>query len=396
MIEPCDVKYWNGSARNGIKVDWQLVRNNFKKIVPKKYHYLIDYPFEKYAYNFWVSERAGNKTTQIQLLGLIVYQMYGVQLEYVRESEDYTTPKALSTLYNPIIESGYLEKIFGDQWNDIQYRGGYFRLVHRGEDGKADAVASDYITHVIANDKPDNYKSSYSTVRGDFVFFDEYIGIRARPYVHKYFKQNLATVLRKRKHAVIMLAANNINFNSDVYADFRIRRDIRKLDPAGDEAEIEKNGTRFFFRILPPDRSADKQQFNKKYFGYAEGGSTAAITGGSWETEDFPHIDPEWSKCRPLVRNYYISHLGDLLRLTICKPPDMGTIVLVTPATRIYEDSRIFTVGEIRDKRYIYKCGSSSAGYAIFWKLYQRNKWYYAHNEAGELVSAFVQAASMK
>lgn len=394
MIEPCAVKYWGNAPRNGIKVDWAAVRTAFKKIVPKKYHSLIDYPFEQYAYNMWVSERTGNKTTQVLLLGLIVYQMYGVQLEYIREAEEYVTPAKLSTLYNPIVENGYLAKIFGEGgWNDIQYRGGYFRLVHRDEDGKPADVCSDYITHVLANDKPDNYKSSYSTIRGDLIFFDEFIGIRPRPRTHYYFKQNLTTVLRKRKHGVIFMAANNINFNNDTYADFRIRRDIRALDPTGDIAEIDKNGTRFYFRILPPDQSADKMQFNKKYFGYAEGSGTAAIVGGNWETEDYPHIDPAWARCRPLVRNFYITHLGDLLRLTICKPEDMGTIVLVTPATRIYDDSRVFTVGDIRDKRYIYKCGSSAAGYAIFWTLYKRNRWYYATNEAGDLVKAFVQSA---
>lgn len=394
MIEPCEVSYYNNQPRDGIKVDWQKVRQTFKKIVSRKYHNLIDYDFEKYAYNIWTSERTGNKSTQILLIGLIVYQMYGVQLEYIRTTEEQAVPKALSTLYNPIIENGYLQKIFGDQYNDIQYRGGYFKLIHRDDDGMPDLVSSDYITHVIINDKPDNYKSSYSTIRGDLIFFDEFVGIRPLPRVHYYFRQNLATVLRKRKHAVIFMAANNIKFNNDVYADFRIRRDIRTLDNNGDIAEIDKNGTRFYFRIIPPDKSKDKQAFNKKYFGYADGAGTAAITGGSWEMQDFPHIDPEWAKSDPLVRNFYIQHLGDLLRLTLIEPEKMGLICCVTPATRIYDDSRIFTVGEIRDRRYIYKCGSSSAGYALFWNLYKKNRWYYANNECGELVAAFIAAAS--
>ena len=394
MIEREEIKYWSSEPRNGIKVDWKKVRANFKKIVAKKYHDLIDYDFEKYSYNIWTSERTGNKTTQILLIGLIVYQMYGIQLEYVREREEFTLPKNLNTLYNSIIESGYLKKIFGDEWNDVQLRGGFFRLIHRGEDGKADKIQSDYITHVIANDRPDDYKSSYSTIRGDLVFFDEFVGIRSVPLSYMYFRQNLATVLRKRKHPVIFMAANNLNFNNDFYADFGIRRDIRKLDTMGDTAVIEKTGTKFYFRILPPDRSADKQAFNTKYFGYAQDSGIASITGGGWEMRDFPHIDPEWAKERPLVRNYYIQHLGDLLRLTICRPEKMGLICLVTPATRLYDDSRIFTVGEILDRRYIYKCGSSSAGYNIFWTLYKRNRWYYSHNEAGELVAAFIAAAS--
>ncbi len=394
MIEPQNVEYWDDEPSNGIKVDWDLVRKKFRKIAPKKYHDLISYPFEQYSYNLWLSERTGYKTTQVLLIGLIVYQMYGVQLEYLREAEEYTTPKKLDTIYNPIIENGYLQKIFGDDsWTDIQYRGGFFRLIRRGDDGKPEMIQSDYITHVIANDQPDDYKSSYSTIRGDLIFYDEFVGIRPKPNSHHYFRQNLSTILRKRQHGVIFMAANNINFNNDFYADFRIRRDLQRMDPKGDIKIIDKDGTIFYVRIIPPDRSASKQAFNKKYFGYA-GKSAAAITGGSWEMREFPHISPSWARSKPLIRNYYIEHLGDLLRLTICRPPEIGTICLVTPATRIYDDSRIFTVGDITDRRYIYKCGSSNAGYAIFWALYKRNRWYYATNECGELVAAFVAAAS--
>ena len=71
-----------------------------------------------------------------------------------------------------------------------------------------------------------------------------------------------------------------------------------------------------------------------------------------------------------------------------------GLIVLVTPASRLYDDSRIFTVGEIYDKRYIYKCGSQRSAYSALWTLYKRNRWFYATNEAGELVQAFIDAAA--
>lgn len=394
MINPQTVRYWGGHPSDGIKVDWQLVRDQYRKIVPKKYHGIVDqYKFEDYSYNILTSERTGNKTTQILIIGLIVYQMYGVQLEYVRMTSDDTAPRKISTLYNPIVENGYLDKIFGDTWTDIQYRGGFFRLLRRDDDGKPDVVCSDYITHVIANDQPDDYKSSYSTIRGDLIFFDEFVAIRSRPRAYEYFRQNLSTVLRKRLHGVIFMAANNINFNNDFYADFGIRRELRRLDPNGDAAVIDKNGTSFYVQILKPDTSQTKKQYNTKYFGYAEG-RAADITGGKWQMRDFPHIDPAWSRERPLVRNYYISHLGDLLRLTICRPEKMGTICLVTPATRLYDDSRIFTCGEIYDKRYIYKCGDSKAGYSIFWRLYKKNKWYFATNEAGELVQSFIDAAS--
>ena len=395
MIKSLTVKYWNGRPSDGIKVDWEIVRTEYRKIAPKKYHGIIDhYKFDEYSYNIMVSERTGYKTTQILLIGLIVYQLYGVQLEYIRLTADDITPKKISTIYNPIIENGYLQKIFGDDWNGIQYRGGFFRLIHRDpETGKPDTVSGDYITHVIANDQPDDYKSSYSTIRGDLVFFDEFVAIRSRPLAYEYFRQNLTTVLRKRLHGIIFMAANNINFNNDFYADFGIRRELKRLDPNGDTAVIDKNGTKFYFQILKPDTSKSKQQYNTKYFGYAEG-RAAAVTGGSWQMRDFPHISPEWARQRPLVRNYYIQHLGDLLRLTICRPPEIGTICLVTPATRLYDDSHIFTVGEILDKRYIYKCGSQQAGYAIFWILYKRNRWFYATNEAGELVTSFLDAAA--
>lgn len=394
MIKPLPVKYWNNRPSDGIIVDWDIVRTEYRKITPKKYHGIVDqYKFENYGYNIMLSERTGYKTTQILLIALIAYRLYGVQLEYFRTTDDDIAPKKLGTLYNPIIENKYLEKIFGDEWTDIQYRGGFFRLIHRDpETGKPDNISSDYTTHVIANDQPDDYKSSYSTIRGDLIFYDEFVAIRSRPMAYEYFRQNLTTVLRKRLHGVIFMAANIINFNNDFYADFGIRRDLKKMDPNGDTAVIDKNGTIFYVQILKPDTSAAKKRYNTKYFGYADG-RAAAITGGKWQMTDYPHINPEWADCKKLVQNYYIQHLGDLLRLTLCKPETMGIICLVTPATRIYDDSHIFTVGEIRDKRYIYKCGPQNEATALFWTLYKRNRWFYATNECGELVQAFIDAA---
>lgn len=394
MIKPEIVEYWNGNPSDGIMVDWAKVRKNYKKISPRKYWHIVDYPFENYAYNLTVSERTGYKTTQILLIGLIAYAMYGVQTEYFRETEEFIIPKALDTLFNPIIENHYLEKIFGDQWNAIQYRAGFFKLIHRDPDtGKADRISSDYFMHTIANDQVDTYKSSYSTIRSDLIFFDEFVGTKSRAGQYRYFRQNLVTVLRMRQHGVIFMMANNLNFNNDFYADFKIRRRILTLDAAGDQAEIDVDGTLFYFRILPPNLTEAKQLFNRKYFGYA-GSSASSITGGKWEINDYPHIRSEWTDAEPLSRNFYISHLGDLLRLTLCAPDGIGLIVLVTPATRIYDDSRIFTCGEIRDQRYIFKCGSEAAGYGILWKLYRRNRWYYARNEDGELVQAFLTAAA--
>lgn len=395
MIKPEKIQYINGDPSLGILINWDRVRKHYKKIVTVKgYHNPLEERPEESSYYIDLSDRSRGKTTNKLIVGLILFAMYGINTVYMRSKSEDLEKRNVSTLYDVILECGYLGKIFGDRWNAIEYRGYKWYLMRTDEDGTITEKCADFATISIATDRAMRYKSRLVLPRGDFIIYDEFIEPDYNTSNMEYFQQNLKTIIRDRKSAVIMMSANTIDLNSPWFYDFGIRKDIKEMQQ-GDVRRIEKNGSIFLVQILAAAQSEAKQSYNKKYLGFAKGKKLQSISGAeTWEVRQYPHICRTWDVKQRFTRCIYVQHLGDLLNFEIAEIADIGICALCRPATRTYPDSVIFTCGEILDDRYIFRCGSSKHPAGIIWKLYQQNRIFYANNECGELLQNFVRQAN--
>ena len=61
-------------------------------------------------------------------------------------------------------------------------------------------------------------------------------------------------------------------------------------------------------------------------------------------------------------------------------------------ATKTYNDSVIYTIGDIDDNRYRFKFGNNKID-VLIWKLYKANKFYYADNSCGTIVNNYIKQA---
>lgn len=395
MIKPEKIQYIDGKPENGILINWDRVRKHYKKIVTVKgYHNPLEEQPETCSYDIVLSDRSRGKTTNKLIVGLILFAMYGITTVYMRSKSEDLEKRNISTLYDTIIDCGYLQKIFGDNWDNMEYRGYKWYLLHTDSDGTIISKCSDFCTISIATDRAMRYKSRLVLPRGDFIVYDEFIEPDYNTRDMEFFQQNLKTIIRDRKSAVIMMSANTIDLNSPWFYDFGIRKDIKEMRQ-GDVRRIEKNGSVFLIQILAAAQSEAKKSYNKKYLGFAGGKKLQAISGAAtWEVRQFPHICKNWEILRSYTRRIYVQHLGDLLNFEIVQLPDIGICALCRPATRVYPDSIIYTCGEILDNRYVYRCGGSSAPSGIVWKLYRQNRIFYATNECGELLLNFIKQAN--
>lgn len=66
--------------------------------------------------------------------------------------------------------------------------------------------------------------------------------------------------------------------------------------------------------------------------------------------------------------------------------------VAVHRATRTYDDSIIFTIGEIDKNNKRFRFGFTPSDKRL-WELYKRNKFYYASNDIGSLIDNYVKQA---
>lgn len=396
MIKPEKVEYIDGKQELGIKVDWDLVRKNFNKIVPaairKKYHNPLEAMPEKYSYYMDLSDRDRGKTTNKLVIGLILFAMYGINTVYMRTKADDLERRNIATLFDVVLEYKYIPKIFGEEWTSIDYSSYRWTICKVDDSGKIIERMKPFFAMGIATEKAMRYKSRLVLPKGDFIIYDEFIEPDYPAYTMQYFQQNLKTILRSRKSGVILMSSNAINLNSPWFADFNIRKRVKNLQQ-GEHAEIDEDGTTFYVEVLPEDKREEKKAYNKRYLGFAEKGMQSITGKGVWEMRQYPHIRKDFKIIKTYARNLYVSHLGDLLNISIANVENMGLVGFVRPATRLYDDSIIFTVGEIIDKRYIYKIGRREAATAIVWRLYAENKLFYATNECGELLKNYYTTA---
>ena len=393
MIKREKIEYIDGKPELGILVDWALVRKNFNKIVPlsirKKYHNPLVHSPELVSYYMDLSDRDRGKTTNKLIIGLILFAMYGIKTVYMRTKNEDIERRNISTLYDVVLQYNYIQDIFGDEWNSIDYSGYKWTICRIDDTGKIQEKMPEFTCICMTTERAMRYKSRIVLPTADFIIYDEFIEPDYPFYTMQYFQQNLKTILRSRKSGVILMSSNAINLNSPWFADFKIRKQIKNLK-SGENMTINVDGTTFFVEILPEDTRTEKKQYNRKYLGFTHGNSMQSITGGNvWEMRQFPHIDRHMNIVTSYARNIYVLHLSDLVNIEIVNIENIGLACFARPATKLYDDSIIFTVGEILDKRYIYKIGNSKSPTAIIWRLYRENKFYFATNEIGELLANY-------
>ena len=400
MIKRYPIKYKDGKMSRGIVIDWAAVKKEYRRLkIPKQYYYPLKADFSRVGYVISMSDRSRGKTTQILILGLVLYAMYGEQLQYIRQLKSQCEPKMIRNLYAVVLECGYISKIFGDQWNSIFYRGKRWYLCRVNENGEIEEKDSTHCTACFGVDECFDIKSTYNAPLGDIVLYDEFISDRMGYNEFRDFCDMCKTIFRDRYGTVCFLAANTINKNSRWFDEYAIADTVRKMEQGDTQEVASPLGSHFFIEIMTANASEDRAYTNRRMFGF-HNPKLAAITGrGTWAEESFPHIPPdpddEREQVHMMCNRIFIEMNGQLMKLAVVRNPEIGICVYVTPATKLYDDSVIFTADEVKDRRYVFLFGKGLPVNFV-WDLYTKGRWYYAHNAAGCWIRAYVTYAQGK
>lgn len=394
------IKYYDNKEEHGIIIDWPKVWKEYRKLIKgaKLSDPLYDpstAPVTEAKYFVLMSERASGKTTNWLLVGMILNQMYGTVIQYVRQSEEMIKPSICGAIFNVILTYNcgyYVKAITGGKYYGIwiHWKKAYF--VNYDENGKVKDVADDPFLQFLSIDNNINYKSGYAAPTGDLIIFDEFIGQSYRPNEFVDFCDLCSTIIRKRKTPIIVMLSNMINYNSQYFRELEISKEVKKLKVGNKIHCVTEKGTIIYVEIIGLKQSSIKQQVNRLFYGF-DNPRLAAITGGdiAWAFDPVPHIVN--SDTDVIINRIFRIDVGDtMLQLDIVKTEDRGLVINCHETTRTYTDSVIFTLGEIRDNQHIYGTGEKSNPYTrMIWRLYELNKWYYDSNETGSMVKNYIK-----
>lgn len=402
-----DIKYIEGIKENGIEYDFKAINKLYKSLkCPEGYYNPTQLPFNKAKYFNLISIRSTGKTTNILLWAMCLRKWfentYGRSsglpaLGYIRENLDMIMPKNIRDMYSVIVDCGYVEKLTDGKYNSIRYENRCFWYVKLDENGDVVEKDNEYITFCFALNKIADYKSTFNNNKMDIVCWDEYISKNRVQNIFDDFLDLIKTIFRDRISPIIFMLSNNLDKRSDVFKDMLIYNDIKFMD-FGDAKLIKtEGGTNVYLEIigLDPKKRKVKERVNRMFYAF-NSPRIASITGSmTWNMESFQKIPKDIDDFSELLGNRYIFYRDEILRLRIGTTEKYGTMVLVTPATQTYDDSVIYTVSDLLDKRYRFGLGYSKLD-KIFYTTYKRNQWYYAHNDAGNLADHFLQLASKR
>ena len=387
------IEYIQGKQILGIKIDWKLVRKEFKKLrCPANTHNPLLADFDNCGYVIDLSDRSRGKTTNKLLVGLILFKLYGINLHYIRQNSEDCELKAIRKLYETVLDYNYISKIFDDEFNDIRYVGKRWYLVKR--DGSETLYqCEDDCTFCCGLNESDHLKSTYNAPRGDMIFFDEFISTfyGASDFVR--FNDICKTIIRERQSPVIFMSANTINKNSPWFDEFVIRKEIEPMKQ-GDAKLINSYDTHIYVELLTADNSEVRKAVNKRFWGFPNPKINAITGRGTWATDHYQRIPiyrdmDEDEQPRTLQDVVFISMSGKLVKLKLVKDNNLGLCVFVTPATITHDDSYILTADDITSKRTIFGLGRGTF-IESYWRLYERNKFYYSNDTEGDFVKAYI------
>lgn len=376
------------------KWDWKLIKKEWNKLkMPKgvaydPFHVPLDVNNVNHcSYYMFFSKRGVGKTTTMLLLGLILFKLYGVVIQYIRQKEDMLRPKFAQELMKTVLECGYIERLTEGRWNYAYYYANKWVFCRLSESGKIEEKTAIHFMYELSIDQSFVYKSNYNAPHGDWIIFDEMLGKKYEPNEFIYFMDILSTIIRKRQGVRIILLSNAIDEYSEYFEEFEIEEQVKKLKRGDCDICTSSGGTKIYVeKIDQNDKNAAR--LNKEYFGF-KSPMLYAITGqGDWNVQICKHWDLE-DEAELIDRTHYIKMGLNMVRLELMRSEKYGYHVRVQKATKIYPDSIIYTMDEITDQRFRHSKGHTMVD-RFLWMLLDRDLWHYRTNSQKNFIDKYL------
>lgn len=385
-------EFIDGKRTNGIIYDYPTIRKEFRKLkIPTEFYNPSKCPFDKCKWFINLSDRSTGKTTNWLLFGMIMNKLYGTVIQYVRQTNDMITPRNSKNLFDTILDNNYVSKLTDGKYNTIVYKAKRWYYAIADDNGEIIEQKNNHFMCMLSIDNAENYKSSYNAPYGDIIIFDEFIGKYYYRNEFVRFNDLLKTIIRDRQAPIIVLLANTIDKNSQYFNELEIYNTVQQMKQGDSEIITSERGTNIYVEILESGVKKQKTRsiVNTLFFGW-KNPLISSITGDDWAINNYPHI-PQYNS-RVILKRYYLDFNNTLLALDVKNCNEIGVYVAVHRATRTYDDSIIFTIGEIDKNNKRFRFGFSPSDKRL-WELYKRNKFYYASNDLGSLLDNYIKQA---
>ena len=385
--------------------DLKRIKNEVKKLgIPKEYFKIPLDAFFTHDYTILLSIRQDSgKTTSALLLGAVLYKLYGITTEYIRNDESQIRQKDIENLYGVIIKYGYISKLF-PEYNDLEYypRSKKFVLVKRNDNGEIVNRDPRPLCVCHSNENWKNMKSSYNNAFGDYIVFDEACDSNRASYgLWLEFMNNVSTIGRPDapgRNPRVLILGNNSDMYSWLFDDFCLSDQLYNLKYGGYIESKTELGTTLYCSLLEASE-IQKERIEKKkvrFFGFNTPKAAQFIGISEWSGKAWkhPYFKMNYDFC--LFRRMYIYHRNRWIQIEIFEDPEKGRFLFFHFSNEPLFDDNIVLRLDPEKEFEIYGIGEYAPEYIwrrckkIF-RLRSENRAFYASNFVGEIVEDYMK-----
>lgn len=394
------IKYYDDDMEKGIVIDYAKLERNFKKLKVPTHVWQGLIPWNDSKIFVIMSRRGTGKSTTLLLKGMLLYAMYGIRLEWIRQEYDMIKKTNTEEMFNTIRQFGYIYTITKGKYNDVIYKNrSYYFCLYDGKKTPSEVDESPFMRlHSIDDEK--NIRSSYNSPFGDLIVLDEYQSPSPKLKTEfSSFFNIVSTIRRKRKSTRLVFLGNTTSPYNHYYHELDITKIILKMKPNDKALYTTKRGAKVYIEWVDPQhtdkrRNEEERILDNEYFGF-EG--LNSIIGDGWDISNYPHITRELDKEKEVVSISYLHTQIFDLEMKLCYHENIGYFVFVRPVNYYNIDSNriMFTDAEIDHPNKIKGIGKYNKYCRKLWQLMDEDRFLYTTNDIGELVTDYYRKYKM-
>ena len=363
----------------------------------KKYYSYNDIMDIRAIYRVIIGQRSNGKTYGWCRMCLENYFESGKASAYVRRLDEMIKPRIISGLFDPHLD--YIKKQSGGDWNGIEYRTNAWTLVRREPDkiGNLVTVAKDskpfcrsYAVSTVETTKGVDHGPVWS------VCFDEFI---TRTYYLQnefvMFQNLLSSIIRDRGDVNIFLLANTVSKYCPYWREMGLYRIAQQEQGTIDVYQMGKTGSQIAVEYCA--ETGGKKSVSE-YFAF-DNPQLSMITTGAWEIASYRHAPPQMSEHR-IHLSFFIDFDGQIIQGDLISYTH-GPIIFFHPKTTPIKDPEksIIYAQDHTDGNplhQIYASVQMCRAQTIIYDLMRMQKTFFADNETGEAVAAWMKTQNLK
>lgn len=333
-IERVKLKFIDNDPNLGVDYDWDLIAKTYKSLgVPPEYDITEILPLGNDALKWYIanSERSVGKTTNVLLVGMVMYALYGTVTQLIRHTIDKAS--YYETLFDTIVaynQGQYIKKLTNGEYDSVKYHWKAFYYQRREKNGKY-TRADDPFCVSLAADECYNLCSFYEAPRGDWIVLDECFNETNKPEEFVHFCHLVKTIVRERISDKIIVLGNNLDINNIWYRQLMIHNEVRKLHKGQSKIVKTSEGMPIFVVFMENRLPQKRRVFNKLHFGFNNPQLNAITGNGNWNVKMYPQACMLKERER-ICRGIFFSYHDDLFLEAEFVNSKSGIYVLIHPS----------------------------------------------------------------